>query len=647
VTAGPSRAGRVLAGCLTRAAALAAALAATLAGSVVVPPSASAEPALARQDVFTISGHGWGHGRGMSQQGAHGAARQGLTAAQIVAFYYPGTTLATGADEQVRVLLSGDAGLTQAPSTSLDVSPAPGLTATDLSTGTALVLPTGPDRWRVVRDSAGLLSLQARTAGTWAAGTTTRGPLQLSSTAPVLRRWYAEDRSRDYRGTLRAIATATGLAVVDHLPMEQYLRAVVPAEVPASWAAEALKAQAVAARSYSSYLRADARRRLPAQPWDLCDSTRCQVYGGATSEAATTDAAVMATARRLLTYGGAPVFAEFSASNGGWTVAGGPAYQVAKPDPYDGLTASSSHAWSAQLRAADLEQRFATLGRLTRLQTTSRDGNGDWGGRVLGVVLEGVDSAGRPTAVTTTGREIALAAGWPVRSDGLRSSWWTITSTAVPSPVAPDPIGRLDLVTTGAGGERARGWAIDPDTSDPVAVRLEVDGRAVMTATAAADRPDVAVAFPRAGARHGFDVALTLAPGAHQVCALALNAAGTAGSDRLLGCRSVTVRHAPFGTFDAWTAVAGGVAVRGWAIDPDTPASITVLAYVDGRAVTGIVAAQRRDDVARAYPQMGAAHGYSLKVAATAGRHALCIYGVNAGGTLGQNVLLGCRTVTA
>lgn len=633
-----------------RAAAVAATLAATLAGSVGVTSAApaAAEQAYARQDTFALSGHGWGHGRGMSQQGAHGAAITGLTATQIVDFYYPGTTLTTVADSGIRVLLSGDVGLTQTPSTSLDVSPASGLTVEDVATGRLLVLPSGPDRWRVVREPAGTLVLQGRRSGTWTAqalpgapGAANAGPLVLRSTPGVLRRWYALDKARDYRGELRAVSTGTGLAVVGHLPMEQYLRAVVPAEMPASWHPEALGAQSIAARSYSSWKREDSRTRLPSQPWDICDSTRCQVYGGLQAEAATTDAAIDATSRQLLVYGAKPVFAEFSASNGGWTVAGAPAYQVARRDPYDGVTGSASHSWTALLPAAALEKRFPALGRLVRLRVVTRDGNGDGGGRVEQVVLEGRSSTGAATSVTTTGREVYLASSWPSAARGLRSNWWTVTSTA-----ASDPFGAFDSLTTGPFGERVRGWALDPDTTAPVQVEVRVDGRSVLTTAAANERPDVGRLHPDNGSAHGFDIPLSLADGSRQVCVYALNAAGTAGSSKLVGCRSVTVRHTPFGAFDSAVKDGSDVIVRGWAADPDTAASIKVHVHVDGRVATRVVADRSRPDIGRLYPTLGASHGFGVRVPTTAGRHTVCTYAINAVGTPGGNAPLGCRTVT-
>jgi hypothetical protein len=138
------------------------------------------------------------------------------------------------------------------------------------------------------------------------------------------------------------------------------------------------------------------------------------------------------------TSGGVPVFAEFSSSNGGWSTNGDFPYLRAAQDDWDGVLKPSVHAWTAVLKASDLERRFPAVGRLERVRVTARDGHGPWGGRVRTVVLEGVSPAGAPTRVTTTGAGVSRARSWPGTRDGLRSSWWRLVPAAAPAP-APDP----------------------------------------------------------------------------------------------------------------------------------------------------------------------------------------------------------------
>ena len=84
-------------------------------------------------------------------------------------------------------------------------------------------------------------------------------------------------------------------------------------------------------------------------------------------------------------------------------MAGGQPYLVAKADPWDGAVANPMHTWTATLPASTIQAYYPSVGKLQRLVITSRDGNGDWGGRINTVVLQGVDSLGRATSVTTTG----------------------------------------------------------------------------------------------------------------------------------------------------------------------------------------------------------------------------------------------------
>src|ERR687890_756984 len=131
------------------------ALAATLGllGSLVTSV-VSAAPAAAEQvyerpasGVFSVLGHGWGHGHGLSQWGAQGAASLGIGADQITSTYYPGTAGAVIADTPIRVLLQADEGR------DTQVYAASGLKVTDLASGESAVLPDGPTRWRATVDT--------------------------------------------------------------------------------------------------------------------------------------------------------------------------------------------------------------------------------------------------------------------------------------------------------------------------------------------------------------------------------------------------------------------------------------------------------------------------------------------------------------
>ena len=407
----------------------------------VVPAQAVTESyAVPAGGVFTIEGHGWGHGHGMSQVGAQGAASLGKSADQIVAFYYPGTTKTTSAPSSIRVLISADTGA------DTQVYAAAGLRVTDTAANVTATLPAGPTRWRTTTDSTGL-HLQSY-SGSWrayalAGKSTFAGPVQFSGPS-VVRLQLPDGTSRDYRGALRSVRkSATSVQTVNVVSMESYLLGVVPRESSASWQPAALQAQAIAARTYSAENRS---RTAATRTYDICDSTQCQVYGGAALysskgtktalEAASTTSAVNATRGVIRTYRGKPIFAQFSASDGGWTRDGGQPYLPAQRDDWDGAVANTVHSWTATLTARQIQDRFPSVGTLKRLRVTDRDGNGEWGGRVSTVVLEGIDASGKATAVSTTGAGIYNAHTWPASSDGLRSSWWHVKAAADSSVVS-------------------------------------------------------------------------------------------------------------------------------------------------------------------------------------------------------------------
>ena len=91
----------------------------------------------------------------------------------------------------------------------------------------------------------------------------------------------------------------------------------------------------------------------------------------------------------MVTYGGKPAFTQFGSSNGGWTSAGSMPYLVAKADPYDGFSGNPVHTWTKTVKKAAVQKAWPSLGTLTRVVVTQRDGHGEWYGRVETLVLDG------------------------------------------------------------------------------------------------------------------------------------------------------------------------------------------------------------------------------------------------------------------
>lgn len=193
-----------------------------------------------------------------------------------------------------------------------------------------------------------------------------------------------------YRGALRIEAAPDGLRVINVVDLEAYLRGVVPAEMRASWPMEALKAQAVAARSYVL------ASLDPTRPWDVCASEACQVYRGTAVEHPRSDRAVRATEGIVITYDGAPAAAYYHADSGG-TVAS--AAEVWGRDvPYlrsrnDAHATSPHRGWTARLDPARLARALVSegyaVGTPTALSIEARTASG----RAARAAIEG--TAGR------------------------------------------------------------------------------------------------------------------------------------------------------------------------------------------------------------------------------------------------------------
>jgi stage II sporulation protein D len=273
---------------------------------------------------FVIRGAGYGHGVGMSQYGALGQARAGRTYAQILAHYYTGTSLGRldGAPV-VRVLLQSRAsvsftGATAAGGQALE----PGETYVAVPAGGGIEL-RGPDG-----EPVGVAA----------------GPLRITSAAGPISVVGGENAGA-YRGSLVLQPGPGRVDAVNHVGLEDYVRGVVSSESPASWPAEALRAQAVAARTYAI---TTSKRGAG---FDHYADTRSQVYDGVAAERPTTDAAVAGTAGQVVTLAGKPVVTYFFSTSGGRTEnaefgfpGGAPAAHLkAVDDPWDAV--SPRHRW--------------------------------------------------------------------------------------------------------------------------------------------------------------------------------------------------------------------------------------------------------------------------------------------------------------
>ena len=352
---------------------------------------------------FVVSGRGWGHGVGMSQYGALGFARRGYSYTRILSHYYPGTQLAKSDPAQIRVLLAEK----RAKVTVISEAPF------RLRDGEGKLRPLRPGRL----DLGPGLRVKLKAEGK---PIPLPGPLTFLPGSLPLRLEVRGKPIRAYRGWLQVSSNGKALEVVNHVGLEQYLYGVVPDEVPDTWPPEALKAQAVAARSY-----AVATRKSGA--FDVYADTRSQVYGGVGAETFPASAAVDATAGQIVTYKGRVAITYFFSTSGGRTAAIEDAWPGSRPvpylvsvaDPYDSL--SPHHRWGpVAFTRGTAGSKLGIRKGLSDLTTVVNRS-----GRVSSVV-----------ATTPVGR-VELRAGDVRRMLGLRSTWFTIGVLSLTPPSAP------------------------------------------------------------------------------------------------------------------------------------------------------------------------------------------------------------------
>jgi len=390
-------------------------------------------------------GYGFGHGRGMGQWGALGdAAGLHWTYQEILEHAYGGTTLADDAGDpelRVRIDQNDDVDVIVFSNAAFSVEAAGSPTLSVPAGQAALFHLVSPGTWQVKRSGGcagegGWQTVETTSsppeavpAETEGASTPVADLLQLCTTTG---NWYLDG----------AIAAAVGSSgqerTVNVLPIDAYLRSVVPAESPdywgtlgsagpdgQAWGFQALLAQAVAARSYALSGLGELGYA------DICDTDYCQVYDGAATgvpnqdqvatvnEHALASLAVQDTEGQVMVWpSGEVARTEYSSSTGGYSAGGA---FPAVPDPGDKAAVAFGnpwHPWTQSVAASAIDAAWPTIGSFTSLDVLSRNGLGDLGGRVLQV--EVVGSAG---SVTMSGQAFA----WGV---GLPSDWFEVTGTS-------------------------------------------------------------------------------------------------------------------------------------------------------------------------------------------------------------------------
>ncbi|MCW2927845.1 MAG: SpoIID/LytB protein [Thermoleophilia bacterium] len=372
---------------------------------------------------YRLEGRGWGHGIGMSQYGANGYAKRGMSGTEIIQHYYSGTVVAprpADGPTDVRVLLQSQLAPARVELTSAGLV-TQGSATLPLVAGDIVEMRNQGLFLIVTRVRAGAPNATLATAS---AADATIVPEVDGSVRALFSGDYASSGTR-YRGTIVGHRYDGKVSVVNTVPFESYVRGVVGDEMPPSWHAEALKAQAIAARAYAlKGIRTD-------YDWfDLYSDTRSQVYGGVGAEDSRTDAAIAATAGLVARVGdanGEVATTYFYSTSAGRTAAneqvwgGSPrSYLRSVASPYED---SQYFLWKgADVKRYTPAQLGAKLGYSGSFKAASN-------------TLWPSGYAKEATIATTQGAKI-LAASTVQSRLGLRSTYFRISYLSIGAPDA-------------------------------------------------------------------------------------------------------------------------------------------------------------------------------------------------------------------
>lgn len=297
------------------------------------------------------------------------------------------------------------------------------------------------------------------------------GPLLVLATDSPL-----EWEGRNYRGTFLITNQNGKLNLINRLPLEDYLRGVVPKEIPAGWPMAALKAQAIAARTYTL---ANLERHRE-DGFQLCATTHCQVYQGITGEHPNTDQAVAETRGMVVTYDGKLIAAVYHDSSGGYTKNAAEIWS--QPVPYlvpaPGWDSDSPyHQWTRSIDWEELQgyisKAYPEIGELKQLWPAGFGGDG----RVIKLTLKGSEGE-----IVVTGEQFRHATGLPSSNmklgivygpEPLVTLWWLGKQNHSEEGLCEPEAFTGNSESLAPAGETFDPW---PQLQDKIPVRLEIRG---------------------------------------------------------------------------------------------------------------------------------------------------------------------------
>ena len=227
-----------------------------------------------------------------------------------------------------------------------------------------------------------------------------------------------------YRGQLRLVYDGSGIQVLNIVSLEDYAKGVLPSEMSPSWQPEALKAQAVAARTFALYNKG--KGHTASSGYDLCSSSHCQVYSGTAAETSTTNQAVDETYGQIMQYNNQPIYAAFHASSGGATENSEDVWGTYLPylrSVTDDDSKSPYHNWTSKFTVVQVEKKLASAGKevgnLKSIALVPISSSGSVTGRSASGRAYGVKFTGTNGNITLTGEQAR-------RIFGLKSAMFNV-----------------------------------------------------------------------------------------------------------------------------------------------------------------------------------------------------------------------------
>lgn len=302
----------------------------------------------------------------------------------------------------------------------------------------------------------GTLLYQSTTAVTWPLSLASNGNIAVNGTDSGSKSLYFNGADNatmtigniSYRGAMSFQSKDGRLYAVNVVDIEDYLRSVVPAEMPALWPSEAIKAQAVIARTYAiAHLDVN-------DFFDLCATQQCQVYAGTSTENPNSDLAVKQTAGKLVAWQDNPAETYFASDNGGFIASSAEVwgrsipYLQAGPDPFSANSNSPKRNWNMEVNYSQVQNIASSygisVGKLSRVSVSKYSPSG----RPASITFKG-SKGSKVLRGAEVGGFIKSLGAWSTRVALSNSDVLTVRGSGFGHGVGLSQWGALDMANQG------------------------------------------------------------------------------------------------------------------------------------------------------------------------------------------------------